>query len=136
MRLYDIKQTRRLAKEFAAKLRGNETIFLIGELGSGKTTFVRNVLSTMNCRENVHSPTFTLLNIYNCYSRIYHFDLYRLKSPNDLWEIGFYDYVQYPGIKFIEWPEIILNENLENIKIYFVIEPDTPDKRGIKIDYS
>ncbi len=82
-------------------------VFLKGELGSGKTTFVRYALEVLGIGEDEFkgSPTFTIVNEYE--NNIYHIDLYRIKSMDELIESGIYDYFEREGIFFVEWPEIL-----------------------------
>ena len=79
-------------------------------VGSGKTTFVKSYLSYMGASIDVTSPTFTIVNEYLSDSKkIYHYDFYRLKEKNELFEIGIDYYLDQPGIHFIEWPNYFLN---------------------------
>ena len=83
-------------------------IFLKGELGSGKTTFVQNYLKYKYAFTNTSSPTFGIVNTYLINNiMIYHYDLYRIIKPAELNDIGFYDNLESNALHFIEWPEII-----------------------------
>jgi len=98
-------------------------IALIGDLGSGKTTFTQGIAKGMGIEERVKSPTFVIINEYQAPHPLYHFDLYRIKSSDELFELGYEEYISDKnGVVVIEWAEKILNllppEHLEvNIKI-------------------
>ena len=96
------------AKKFAKTLKGNEVIALWGTLGMGKTVFARSIIQELTGRkEEVPSPTFTLLQTYeSAAGEIFHFDFYRLKNPEEAYEIGIEDAFE-GGISLIEWPEKI-----------------------------
>lgn len=80
-------------------------VYLHGDLGAGKTTLVRGILRAMNHLGAVKSPTYTLLEPYQVEAGdVFHFDLYRLKSPEELEFLGFDEIFSGPGFKFIEWP--------------------------------
>ena len=98
------------AKKFAKTLKGNEIIALWGTLGMGKTVFAKAVIQELTGRkEDVPSPTFTLLQTYDTpLGEVFHFDFYRLKSPEEAYEIGIEDAFD-SGISLIEWPEKIGN---------------------------
>tara|TARA_B100001989_G_scaffold251908_1_gene232337 strand:- start:4036 stop:4455 length:420 start_codon:yes stop_codon:yes gene_type:complete len=84
-------------------------IFLLsGEVGSGKTTMIKSFTKKLSVNNNTSSPTFNIVNEYKDRNKnsVYHFDLYRLKSINDLVEIGFEEYINSGSYCFIEWPEI------------------------------
>ena len=115
------KQTRILARELVRKLRGGEVIALRGELGTGKTTFVRGMAEALGVRERVKSPTFLLMTVYpveKCdraqldeigvgqIKNFVHVDCYRLNHANDLLDIGLDEYLgRKDTIVAIEWPE-------------------------------
>lgn len=83
-------------------------LLLKGNLGSGKTTFARKLLRHLGIQREISSPTFNLVNVYPLEDgkELYHFDLYRIKHPEELEEIGFFEYLESGNICLIEWPEI------------------------------
>ncbi|MGA1846020.1 tRNA (adenosine(37)-N6)-threonylcarbamoyltransferase complex ATPase subunit type 1 TsaE [Deferribacter abyssi] len=115
-----ILDTEKIAEQFGANLKGNEIILLEGELGAGKTFFVKSVAKYVGCLDQITSPTFTLMQTYpGGKFTIYHFDLYRIKSFIELENFGFFEYLEEDGIKFVEWAEKVdLEKMLDNyIKI-------------------
>lgn len=80
-------------------------ITLHGDLAAGKTCFVRGLATAAGVGEAVHSPTFTLVNQYETFPPIYHLDLYRLESPEQLYDLGWEDWQDQGGVIAIEWPE-------------------------------
>ena len=96
-----------LAARFARAIgRGAGTVFLSGDLGTGKTTFVRGLLKALGYRGLVKSPTYTLVETYSIGGRsIHHFDLYRLAGSDELEAIGIRDFVDGQTLCLIEWPE-------------------------------
>ncbi len=107
----DENQTGKIAYEFAKRLKKGDIILLKGSLGSGKSIFVRGAASYFDINEPMPSPTFSIMNEYsgsyldNSSVMLYHFDLYRINDPYELYAIGFEDYIYSDGISFIEWPE-------------------------------
>jgi tRNA threonylcarbamoyladenosine biosynthesis protein TsaE len=98
--------TEALGARLAADLRIGSVIFLRGELGAGKTTLVRGLLRGLGHEGAVKSPTYTLIEPYFLPTHaIFHFDLYRLKHPEELEFLGVRDYLQAQGVYLIEWPE-------------------------------
>jgi tRNA threonylcarbamoyladenosine biosynthesis protein TsaE len=100
----DAQATREVAAEFVADLKAGTVVALVGDLGSGKTEFVKGLAAGLGSSAQVTSPTFTLIHEYlNGRIELYHMDLYRLTLEDELGEIGFDDYLSRPGICAIEW---------------------------------
>lgn len=108
-----VKETEVLAKKFAKLLVGGEVVLLSGDLGAGKTTFTRAVLKSLGVKDEVTSPTFTIMKEYNTKKfNIYHFDMYRVSSGEEAREFGLDEYIycrDKSAIVFIEWAENILD---------------------------
>ena len=107
------KKTEELADKILKKLKVGDVVFLYGEIGVGKTTFIKYLINGFQ-KENklklteVTSPTFPLLNIYkNNEVNIYHADLYRLKNIDEINELGFYEMMESDNWFFVEWPELL-----------------------------
>lgn len=103
------EETTKIAKELGSCLYSNTVIALFGDLGAGKTTFIKGlVMGACECDPGiVQSPTFTYLNIYPGKKTIYHFDLYRLHDIDQFLSMGFDEYFDANGICCIEWAERI-----------------------------
>ncbi|MFH1688485.1 MAG: tRNA (adenosine(37)-N6)-threonylcarbamoyltransferase complex ATPase subunit type 1 TsaE [bacterium] len=99
-------ETALLAQRLAALLRPHDVLVLQGELGSGKTEFVRGLAVALGHSEGeVCSPTFTIVNEYLGERPLFHFDLYRISDPEELYEIGWDDYLARDGLVVVEWGE-------------------------------
>jgi tRNA threonylcarbamoyladenosine biosynthesis protein TsaE len=98
-------ETIELGKRFSGKLKKGDLIALYGDLGSGKTQFVKGICSGLDVKEDVTSPTFTLMNIYKGKEKIFHYDFYRLSSDSEIYDLGIDDYMFSDGICLIEWAE-------------------------------
>lgn len=103
--LPDEAATAALAARLAALARAGDVIALKGELGAGKTSFARAFIRARGGTEDVPSPTFTLVQVYEIGETcVWHFDGYRLRDPAEAWELGIEDAFQ-DGISLIEWPD-------------------------------
>lgn len=104
--LKTLDETRLAARAIAAQIRPGDVYTLSGELGAGKTTFARFVLQALGIDEDIPSPTFTLVQTYATADSqsIWHFDLYRIETPEDTFELGIEDAFE-EGVSLIEWPE-------------------------------
>ena len=100
------EETRLTGAELGRRCGPGSVIALHGGLGAGKTAFVRGLAEALGCRGRVTSPTFTVVNEYPGPVPLFHFDLYRLSGPDDLFEIGWEDYLDRGGVCAVEWSEI------------------------------
>ena len=105
MRTNSAEETRQLGEKLAEELRAGDVILLEGPLGAGKSELARGVARGLGVRETVTSPSFTILNVYDS-GRVplYHFDWYRLKDAEELFEMGMEEYLGGDGIALVEWP--------------------------------
>lgn len=98
--------TYKIAAEFAATLNGGEIVLLSGELGAGKTAFVKGLAAALGITDEVTSPTFTLMNVYRGALTLYHFDVYRLHSGKEAYAAGLTEFFGEAGsVSCIEWWE-------------------------------
>ena len=137
------EETEQAGKELAQKLLCGESlprfIALFGDLGVGKTAFVRGFTSVFAPNARVKSPTFALVNEYkdksNGLPAVFHFDMYRITDEDELYSIGFYDYLDRNGICLVEWSENIeyaLPDRLFKVTIE-KCSLEEPDKRSITV---
>ena len=134
-------QTETLGRTLAEQMLADETlppfVALYGDLGVGKTAFVRGFTSRISPEALVRSPTFALVNEYRAKPRsVFHFDMYRITDEDDLFSIGYYDYLNRPGICLVEWSENIPYA-IPAMYIRVVIEksdPAQPDLRTVIIE--
>ncbi|MBU4312656.1 MAG: tRNA (adenosine(37)-N6)-threonylcarbamoyltransferase complex ATPase subunit type 1 TsaE [Candidatus Omnitrophica bacterium] len=101
------KETIRLGKEFAGRLRKGDVVALCGDLGSGKTTFTKGIGNGLGVKDALHinSPTFVLIKEYEGRLPLYHLDLYRLNDLKDIEDIAVEEYMYGDGVTIIEWAE-------------------------------
>jgi len=97
------QETFESAKNITKDIISGDVFLLEGPLGAGKSVFTRGILAGLGVSESVPSPTFTLVNEYSGTFPIYHFDLYRINNPFELYEIGFEDYIYGQGVSLVEW---------------------------------
>lgn len=101
------EETMELGKSLSGFIEAGDIITLDGELATGKTTFVKGILSGLNFENEVTSPTFTLINEYEAIHRVIHMDCYRENNLQRWINLGIQDYFYSDDVKLIEWPEII-----------------------------
>ena len=99
------KETQKFAKGFAKKLKAGDILCLTGSLGSGNTTFIQGLAKGLGVKGKVISPTFVLMSIYKGRIPLYHFDLYRLNSTDDVRALGYEEFFYGDGAAVIEWAE-------------------------------
>ena len=128
------EETEALGAEFAQTLKPSDFVAMFGDLGAGKTAFVRGAMKALAPTAFVQSPTYTIVNEYPAKIPVYHFDMYRIDDEDSLYSIGYYDYLENGGICFAEWCEKIepyLPERYYTVTIRKSAE--NPDVRIIRI---
>ncbi len=113
-----VDETIEIAEKFAEQLKIGDTILYTGEMGAGKTHFTKGIAKHFGIDKGVSSPTFALVNEYiGSEVNVFHFDLFRITTYDDLYAIGFFDYFDRDGILAVEWSENIsnLSDYLENV---------------------
>ena len=138
------EETARIASNFAAKLEpkgGQATIVgLYGELGSGKTTFMKYLAEYFGIKETIQSPTFVIEKIYNLtpgntFDKLIHIDAYRIEKEEEMLNLGWQEIIADPkNLICIEWPEKIAGIMLSHIKIFFE-HGDNENERKIKFNH-
>ncbi len=129
-----VKETEAIGKKLAQKLNGNEIIAFYGDLGVGKTAFTKGIADYFGLKNEVSSPTFAIVNEYqNEKFKIYHFDMYRVNSLEDLESTGFFDYLNN-GLLIIEWSENIEQDLPKDIIKINIEKTEKENERIITIE--
>ena len=127
-------ETEFFGEQLAKALSAGDVIAFTGDLGMGKTAFVRGLARGLGCRSHVSSPTFTIVNEYNGPIPLFHFDMYRLHSSEELFDIGWEDYLSRGGICAVEWSERVADAfDPDVIRIHFARDESHDDWRVITI---
>lgn len=126
-------ETEALGAKIAESLPDGAVVAFYGELGSGKTAFVRGMARGMGIDTLVNSPTFTIVNEYEGARRLFHFDMYRLGSADELFDIGWDDYLARGGVCAVEWSENVA-EAFDGSEIVVRFEKTGGDGRRITIE--
>ena len=125
--------TEKVGEALGRVLTAGTVIAYEGDLGAGKTAFTRGLARGLGCREQVTSPTYTIVNEYlNGRLPLFHFDMYRLHSADDLWDIGWEDYLDRGGVCAVEWSENVADAMENPIRIR--IEKTGEESRRITIE--
>ena len=133
------QETREIAKKVAEKLKPGDVILFTGEMGAGKTAFTKGLAEYFGTDEEVSSPTFALVHEYPAkYPNdvpIFHFDLYRIYGFDDLYAVGFFDYLDRGGIIAVEWSENVpeLENELESVIRIDICKRQSDNEREINV---
>ncbi len=112
----NIEETYNLAEKIAENLSGGEILLLNGDLGAGKTTFTKGLAKALNVDDIITSPTFTIMKEYEGRLNLYHFDMYRIGDADEVYELGFDDYLyDSNGVAVIEWNKF---DSFETDKVF------------------
>ena len=130
---YDITEIDKVSKIIIELIKQKNIVLFSGPIGSGKTTLIKNVMHDLGFYEHVSSPTFSVINEYVLdYKMIYHMDLYRIKKVDELYEIGFEEYLRNGNLCLIEWPEIAI-KMIDKDFIHIKLKEISKTKRSIEI---
>jgi tRNA threonylcarbamoyladenosine biosynthesis protein TsaE len=132
-----VEETAELGRRLGEILQKGDTVCLTGDLGTGKTAFTGGIARALGISGYITSPTFTIVNEYEGDLPLYHFDVYRIGDPGEMFETGFDDYISGEGVTVIEWAELI-GELLPPDRVEVFIEKDDgdrPDSRLITMQF-
>ena len=108
------EDTKNFAREYAKTLRRGDVVLLDGDMGAGKTVFVKGIAEGLGIEETVTSPTYAYMNDYD--GRLFHYDCYRIETPEQAERLGLADYFDMGGVCLIEWPQNIAPLLPRNVK--------------------
>ena len=126
IQIKDLEHIREAAREFINNI-GDSTVFAFyGKMGAGKTTFIKAICEELGVEDVITSPTFAIVNEYTAKEGpIYHFDFYRIKKLEEVYDMGFEDYFYSGSLCLIEWPELIEEVLPEDaVKVHITENPD------------
>ena len=126
------RETEAFAESFAKTLKAGSVVAFEGDLGAGKTAFVRGLARGLGCTDSVSSPTFAIVNEYDGALPLFHFDMYRIETLGELYSIGFFEYLERGGVLAIEWSENIYSA-LPDDSTFVVIEKIDETSRRITV---
>ncbi len=129
------EETQALGEHLAQKLKPGSIVAFTGDLGSGKTTFISGLAAGLHIEENITSPTFTIVNEYEDGTLpLFHFDMYRLQSEDELFDIGWDDYLRRDGVCAVEWTENISDAIDSDVIRVSLLRGDNDNVRFIEIE--
>ncbi|WP_298115137.1 tRNA (adenosine(37)-N6)-threonylcarbamoyltransferase complex ATPase subunit type 1 TsaE [uncultured Bacteroides sp.] len=108
--IQSLEQIHEAAKQFVQNMGDNTVFAFYGKMGAGKTTFIKAICEELGVKDVITSPTFAIVNEYRSEETaelIYHFDFYRIKKLDEVYDMGYEDYFYSGAVCFIEWPELI-----------------------------
>ncbi|MBQ6037750.1 MAG: tRNA (adenosine(37)-N6)-threonylcarbamoyltransferase complex ATPase subunit type 1 TsaE [Bacteroidaceae bacterium] len=123
------------ARQFVEAMGDNTVFAFYGKMGAGKTTFIKEVCTLLGVTDNITSPTFAIVNEYRsdiAGELIYHFDFYRIKKLEEVYDLGYEDYFYSGALCFIEWPELI-EELLPGNTVKVTIEEEADGARVLTL---
>lgn len=133
-----VDETYKIGELIGSLVNSGDIICLIGDLGTGKTHLTKGIAKGLDIKDNITSPTFTIVNEYTGRLKLYHFDVYRVNDPDEIEAIGFDEYIFSDGVSVIEWANYI-EEIIPPNKLTITIEklPELGDNyRKITMEYS
>ena len=130
----DLDHIREAARDFNSQIDQHTVFAFYGKMGAGKTTFIKAVCQELGVEDVITSPTFAIVNEYTTSARtIYHFDFYRIKRIEEVYDMGYEDYFYSGSLCFIEWPELI-EELLPDDAVRVTISEESDGSRTVTIE--
>lgn len=126
-------ETELLGARLAQQLRPGDVIAYLGELGAGKTAFTRGLARGLGIQDPVTSPTYTIVNEYQGRLPLFHFDMYRLHDADELFDLGWEDYLERGGVCAVEWSENVADALEDPITVTIAKDPTAENSRRITI---
>ena len=134
MTTHSADETQALGARLAARLQPGDVLAYYGDLGAGKTALTRGIAQGLGVQDCVTSPTYTIVNEYlSGRLPLFHFDMYRLSSSEELFDIGWEDYLARGGVCAVEWSENVDDALQDAIRVSIEKDPDEPDTSHITI---
>lgn len=136
IKIQSLDQIHEAARQFIAEMGDNAVFALYGKMGAGKTTFIKAVCEELGVSDVITSPTFAIVNEYRSDTAgelIYHFDFYRIKKLEEVYDMGYEDYFYSGALCFIEWPELV-EELLPGNTIKVTIEEVENGEREVTLE--
>ncbi len=136
IKIQSLDQIHEAARQFIAEMGDNTVFALYGKMGAGKTTFIKAVCEELGVSDVITSPTFAIVNEYRSDTAgelIYHFDFYRIKKLEEVYDMGYEDYFYSGALCFIEWPELV-EELLPGKTIKVTIEEIENGERKVTLE--
>ena len=136
IKIESLDSIKEAARQFVAAMGDNTVFAFYGKMGAGKTTFIKAICQELGVTDNITSPTFAIVNEYRsglAGELIYHFDFYRIKKLEEVYDMGYEDYFYSGAICFIEWPELI-EDLLPGNTVKVSIEENENGSRTVTLD--
>ena len=131
IKINDLNNIRETAREFIANMGDHKVFAFYGKMGAGKTTFIKAICEELGVEDVITSPTFAIINEYTGQDQtIYHFDFYRIKKLEEVYDMGYEEYFYSGALCFIEWPELI-EEVLPEDTVKVTIKEEVDGTRAI-----
>ena len=136
IKINSLDTIREAAKQFIAAMEDNTVFAFYGKMGAGKTTFIKAICEELGVTDVIYSPTFAIVNEYRSDETgelIYHFDFYRIKKLDEVYDMGYEDYFYSGALCFIEWPELV-EEVLPGDAVKVIIEEVEDGTREVRLE--
>ena len=136
IKINSLDNIREAAKQFIAAMEENTVFAFYGKMGAGKTTFIKAICEELGVTDVINSPTFAIVNEYRSDETgelIYHFDFYRIKKLDEVYDMGYEDYFYSGALCFIEWPELV-EEVLPGDAVKVTIEEVEDGTRSVRLE--